>query len=58
LLQRIREAGKLCQLYVSPEGARTIVRELGGRGFALYVTQMMNQDEAADFLRLLGVENE
>ena len=38
LLKRIRDAGKLCQLYVSPEGARTIIRELGGRGFALHIT--------------------
>ena len=36
LLKRIIDGGKLCQLFVSPEGARTIVRELGGRGFALF----------------------
>jgi 5-methyltetrahydrofolate--homocysteine methyltransferase len=56
LLKRIRDAGKLCQLYVSPEGARTIVRELGGRGFALYIDQDMSQDEAQDFLRVLAAE--
>ena len=33
VLKRIRDGGKLCQLYVSPEGARRIVQELGGRGF-------------------------
>ncbi|HIC90014.1 MAG TPA: hypothetical protein EYP04_11520, partial [Anaerolineae bacterium] len=54
LLKRIRDAGKLCQLYVSPQGARTIVRELGGRGFALYIEQPMSQSEAADFLRVLA----
>jgi hypothetical protein len=38
VLQRIRAAGKLCQLYVSLEGARRIVREHdGGRGFVLAV---------------------
>jgi hypothetical protein len=51
LLQRIRQAGKLCQLYVSPQGARTIARELGGRGFAFYIQQPMSQAEAADFLQ-------
>jgi hypothetical protein len=57
LLKRIRDAGKLCQLYVSPEGARTIVRELGGRGFALYITQQMRQADAGDFLRVLAAED-
>jgi 5-methyltetrahydrofolate--homocysteine methyltransferase len=54
LLKRIRDGGKLCQLYVSPEGARTIVRELGGRGFALYVSDQMPPDEVQDFLRALA----
>ena len=57
MLKRIRDAGKLCQLYVSPVGAVTIVRELGGRGFALYITQKMGQDEAKDFLRVLATED-
>jgi hypothetical protein len=33
LLRRIRAAGKLCQVYVTPGGAQKIVRELGGEGF-------------------------
>jgi len=57
LLKRIRHGGKLCQLYVSPEGARTIVRELGGRGFALCITQQMRQADAEDFLRVLAAED-
>ena len=40
LLKRIIDAGKLCQLYVSADEALTIVRELGGRGFALYITEL------------------
>jgi 5-methyltetrahydrofolate--homocysteine methyltransferase len=51
VLQRIRQAGKLCQLYVSPEGARTITRELGGRGFAFYIQQPMSRAEAEGFLQ-------
>ena len=57
LLKRIRDGGKLCQLYVSPDGARTIVRELGGRGFALFITQRMSQAGAEDFLRVLAAED-
>lgn len=51
VLHRIRDAGKLCQLYVSPEGARIITSELGGRGFAFYIDQPMSQVEAGDYLR-------
>jgi len=46
--------GKLCQLSVSPEGALTIVRELGGKGFALYIEQAMDQEEAEQFLHTLN----
>ncbi len=51
VLQRIRDAGKLCQLYISPEGARTISHELGGRGFAFYILQPLSWAEAESFLR-------
>ena len=57
LLKRIRDAGKLCQVYVSPEGARTIVRELGGRGFALAILQGMSRNEVQGFLRTLAAED-
>ena len=67
LLKRIRDSGKLCQLFVNEEGARTIVRELGGRGFALYVDpdiyrhitpgQPMSDTETADFLKVLAAED-
>jgi 5-methyltetrahydrofolate--homocysteine methyltransferase len=56
LLKRIRDAGKLCQLYVSPEGASKIVRELGGRGFALQVRDPMTKDEAERFHAALALE--
>ncbi len=54
VLRRIREAGKLCQLYVSPQGARKIVRELGGRGFAFYITEPMSAVEAQAFIQALN----
>ena len=57
LLKEIRDGGKLCQLFVSPEGARTIVRELGGKGFALAVEQSMTREEADAFLQTLRSED-
>lgn len=53
LLKRIRDAGKLCQLFVSPKGAQTIVGELGGHGFAFYITQSLSKKNAQDLLRIL-----
>ncbi|MFA4944844.1 MAG: hypothetical protein WC789_09115 [Lentisphaeria bacterium] len=38
LLKRIRAGGKRCQLFVSTEGARTIVKNLGGKGFIFHLT--------------------
>jgi hypothetical protein len=57
LLKRIRDSGKLCQLYVSPEGALKIVRELGGNGFALYILTAMSPGDAQDFLKKILSEN-
>jgi len=58
LLKRIRDAGKLCQVFVEAEGARTIVRELGGRGFAFCIMSFINSaEEAKDFLRVLRQED-
>ncbi len=37
VLEKIRTAGKLCQVYVSPEGAKRICDELGGKGFLLCI---------------------
>jgi len=53
VLQRIIQAGKLCQLYVSAEGARDIVRNLGGKGFLLTVNDRMTVEEAEAFLEEL-----
>ena len=37
LLKRIRDGGKLCQVYVTAEGARTIAKGLGGKGFTFMI---------------------
>jgi 5-methyltetrahydrofolate--homocysteine methyltransferase len=56
LLKRIIDAGKLCQLYVSTDDARTIVCELGGQGFAFYITDTITPEEAEPLIELLTSE--
>jgi 5-methyltetrahydrofolate--homocysteine methyltransferase len=53
VLSRIRAAGKLCQVFVTAKGAQKLIRTLGGRGFALAITDEMAPDEAASFLDAL-----
>ncbi len=57
VLARIRARGKLCQVMVSPQGARTIVRELGGEGFAFCILGYLDADEAPRFLDTLARED-
>jgi 5-methyltetrahydrofolate--homocysteine methyltransferase len=57
LLKRIRDGGKLCQVYVTAEGARTIVKNLGGKGFMLTVGDEMTWEEADAFLKVLASED-
>jgi hypothetical protein len=61
LLKRIRDGGKLCQVFVSPEGARHIVRNLGGRGFLLVIQhpadEFRDPERAQAFLRTLAQED-
>ncbi len=54
VLQKIRHAGKLCQLTVSPQGALTIIRELGGNGFAFVIDEpQLTPDQGMAFLEEL-----
>lgn len=61
LLKRIRDGGKLCQLFVTPKGARTIVKNLGGRGFLFVIQQaadeFLDPAQAQAFLRTLAEED-
>ena len=59
LLKRIRDGGKLCQVFVDPAGARRIVRELGGRGFCFIITppNPMAPEDVDDFLAVLAAED-
>jgi hypothetical protein len=58
LLKKTRAAGKLCQVTVTPEGALTIIRELGGKGFAFVIDEPpLTPDEGLAFLTVLkGLE--
>jgi len=50
LLNRIRQAGKLCQVYVSAQGAMTILRELGGKGFVLVINEAFTPERGQALL--------
>ena len=58
LLKRIRDGGKLCQVYVSAQGALEIARELGGKGFLFVIdnfmdSEQMTPEEAEVFLKAI-----
>jgi 5-methyltetrahydrofolate--homocysteine methyltransferase len=53
LLKRIRDAGKLCQIYASPQEVLDVVRALGGKGFAFWVTEVHPKEEIEAFLATL-----
>jgi 5-methyltetrahydrofolate--homocysteine methyltransferase len=61
LLKRIRDGGKLCQVFVRPEGALRIVKNLGGKGFLLVINheedEFLNPEEARAFLKVLAQED-
>lgn len=54
LLKKIRDAGKLCQLYLSAKGAMKIVQELGGKGFAFYIQDDFRVEDAEEFLQVIN----
>jgi len=53
LLKRIRDGGKLCQVYVDRQGAFTIQKELGGKGFLMHIVEMLTPEEGESFLKEL-----
>ncbi len=59
LLKRIKDGGKLCQVFVDHSGARDIVRELGGRGFCLVIhsPELMPLEEIDGFLSVLAADD-
>ncbi len=61
LLKRIRDGGKLCQVFVDPQGALRIVKNLGGKGFLLVVNsfgpEFLNPEVVEGFLNTLKEED-
>jgi len=65
VLARIRNAGKLCQLYLTPEAALNVVRDHGGKGFALHIwggdgvslPSPMTADRARDLIQAINREH-
>ena len=45
LLKRIRQSDKLCQVYVSAQGALSILHELGGKGLALVINETLTPEQ-------------
>lgn len=57
MLRRIREGGKLCQVFVTLEGALRITRELGGKDFLFDILdqgQTMTPQEVDRFYEALN----
>ena len=57
LLKRIRDGGKLCQVYVDRKGAFTIQKELGGKGFLMHIVERVTPEEGKAFLKELHESN-
>jgi 5-methyltetrahydrofolate--homocysteine methyltransferase len=57
LLKRIMDGGKLCQVFVTAQGALDIVSTIGGRGMLLAIAEQMVSEQADAFLRQLARED-
>ena len=61
VLKRIRDEEKLCQVFVSPEGAMRIVEEIGGKGFLLVINdydgELRRPERVEEWLRMLERED-
>lgn len=54
LLKRIRDAGKFCQVFVCPQGAKTIINKLGGTGFIFAINdENLTPEEAQQLYKEL-----
>jgi 5-methyltetrahydrofolate--homocysteine methyltransferase len=54
LLKRIRQGGKLCQVYTTVDGARRIIDALGGRGFVFDISDDLTVEQAASVVEELS----
>jgi 5-methyltetrahydrofolate--homocysteine methyltransferase len=49
LLNKIRQSGKLVQLYATCQGTLNVLRQIGGRGFMFCVTDSLTSSDADEF---------
>ncbi|MEK6795823.1 MAG: hypothetical protein AABZ39_13660 [Spirochaetota bacterium] len=54
VLAKIRKAGKFCQIYTHPEGARRVKRELGGKGFIFSIGGTTEKESQTLFEELIS----
>jgi transcriptional/translational regulatory protein YebC/TACO1 len=58
VLAKIKNGGKKCQIFTNPEGAKKVVKELGGKGFIMQVGDIhFTPQEAIDFQEMLRKED-
>lgn len=54
LIAKIRNSGKRCQIYTDCQGALTIKKELGGRGFLIHIIdETLSQEDAESFIKVI-----
>jgi len=53
VLRRIVAAGKRCQVYTDADGARRILREVGGRGMVIQVRELPGHEDTVKLVREL-----
>ncbi len=59
LLNRILQSGKLCQVYVSAQGALSILHELSGKGLALVINETLTPEQGKTLLNeIRSLEND
>jgi hypothetical protein len=51
LMQRMRAAGKLVQVWVTCQGAREIKKALGGQGFLFDICESLTPEQAEAFIQ-------
>jgi len=54
VLQKIRDAGKLVQLYTTREGVLNVLRNFDGKGFMFCLTDSLTPNEADKFFSKVG----
>lgn len=57
LLKRIRDGGKFCQVFLTADEALRLVREIGGRGFVLFVLEQWTEETASTYLKTIAAED-